>query len=226
MAYSLAIPKTTCHARSISLLPARSHPLIASVEDHLHKLKASEVISSSSASSLCEKSLRLLDVCGIARDVLLLTKESIQGLESSVGRKRGGESGLSGEVGAYLRSRKKINNMVSKCIRSLKDSEKHCSISLDEDGDLVAIISLLREVESIRFSVLKSVLSHESGTKTTTKQSGWSLGKTNEHEVKMIDGALYAFQRSSEGLDIEAVKNVQKQLQSFEFAVQELEEGL
>ncbi|KAK2995104.1 hypothetical protein RJ640_020744 [Escallonia rubra] len=279
MAYSLAIPKTSFHARSNSLLPARSHPLIAGVEDHLHRLKASEVISSSSASSLCEKldglkdlheglhdliqlpsvqqalshqksgadevldgSLRLLDICGIARDVLLLTKESIQGLESSVRRKRGGESGLSGEVSAYLRSRKKINKMVSKCIRSLKDSEKCCSaISLDKDRDLVAIISLLREVEAISFSVLKSVLSHVSGTKTTTKQSGWSLvskfmqtkrvscdiqGETNEHEVKMIDGALYAFQRSSEGLDIEAVKNVQKRLQSFEFAVQELEEGL
>ncbi|KAK3038863.1 hypothetical protein RJ639_028585 [Escallonia herrerae] len=77
MAYSLAIPKPTCHARSNSSLPARSHPLIVSVEDHLHRLKASEVTSSSSASSLCNKLDGLKDL-----HESLHVQELEEGLES------------------------------------------------------------------------------------------------------------------------------------------------
>ncbi|KAK3038866.1 hypothetical protein RJ639_028588 [Escallonia herrerae] len=247
MADSLTIRKTTCHSRSNSL-PARSHPLTASVEDSLDQLKASEATSSSSASALFSQldnlkhlhehlhdliqlpsiqralshdtyrtdevldgSLRLLDVCGTARDVLLQTKQSIQELESSFRRGRGKETGLSHEVGAYLTSRKKINKMVSKKFEEFREA----------------------------LDFLESVLCFVSGSKKISEQSSWSLvsklmqpkrvsshGNISEYEVKKIDGALYAFKSSYKSINIEAVQNVQKQLQTYEFVIQELEEGL
>ncbi|KAK2995106.1 hypothetical protein RJ640_020746 [Escallonia rubra] len=197
----------------------------------------------SGADKVLNGSLRLLDVCGTARDVFLQTKESIQELESSLRRKRG-QTSLSHDVGTYLKSRKTVIKKVSKCINDLKSSEKHCpSVLIDEDSDLVAILEMLREVEIVSFSVLKSALSYMSGTKSISKQISWSFatkfmqpkrissdaeGKTNEHEVKKIDGALYALtiQKSCEGTRTEAVQDLQKQLQTFERVIQELEEGL
>ncbi|KAF8377729.1 hypothetical protein HHK36_031113 [Tetracentron sinense] len=52
MTASLAIRKTPSHVRSISL-PSRSHPLTASVEEQLDRLRSSEAILPSSPSSIC-----------------------------------------------------------------------------------------------------------------------------------------------------------------------------
>ncbi|KAK9270584.1 hypothetical protein L1049_026165 [Liquidambar formosana] len=253
MAQSLAIPKATCHVRSISL-PSRSHPLTLSIEDHLYRLRASESTSSSSASSICHNlgslkglydcvddllqlpltqqalsheqhakwaeevldgSLRLLDVFATAGDVLLHMKESIQELESSLRRRRGGESGVANEVGAFMISRKKVKKMVSKCIGNLKRMDKNCtSPLLDKDSNLVAVVSVLREVEAIGLSTMKSLFSFVSGTKAGSKHSSWSLvsrlmqpkrvsSETEEgadiNEVERIDGILSTlnFQRQA-----------------------------
>ncbi|GAB4832990.1 hypothetical protein Ancab_007012 [Ancistrocladus abbreviatus] len=52
MAAPVSMPKTTCHARSISL-PSRPHPLDASIEDQLSRLRSSENGASTSAYSIC-----------------------------------------------------------------------------------------------------------------------------------------------------------------------------
>jgi hypothetical protein len=59
-----------------------------------------------------ERSIRLLDVCGTTRDVFSQMKECVQELESSLRRKRCGESSCSeNEVGAYMISRKRLNKV-------------------------------------------------------------------------------------------------------------------
>ncbi|KAL2503868.1 hypothetical protein Adt_19489 [Abeliophyllum distichum] len=58
------------------------------------------------ASELLDGSLELVDICGIARDIILLTKESVEELESSLRRNRG--------IDTYMNSRKKIEKMVKK----------------------------------------------------------------------------------------------------------------
>ncbi|KAK2995105.1 hypothetical protein RJ640_020745 [Escallonia rubra] len=247
MASSLSIPKSACHARSNSF-PARSHPLTSSVEDHLFSLKASEATSSSPSSifhqlnslkdlhecvcdwihlpsvqqtlsnekhradKFLDGSLRLLDICSGARDVLLQTNESIQEFESSLRRKRG-EAGLPCEIGAYLTSRKKLNRIASKCIKNFKTYEKCPAVLLDNDRDLVAIVNVVREVETISFLVLKSVFSYVSGTKTISKQRGRSL-------------VSKFMQPKREGIDSEAVQNLLKELQTFGYVIQKLENRL
>ncbi|KAA8528810.1 hypothetical protein F0562_036165 [Nyssa sinensis] len=103
-------------------------------------------------------SLVMLDACGTARDVLLLMKESVQELQSSLRRKRGTEFGLANEVSAYMISRKKINKMVSKRIENLKKFEKTRSLGhMDKDSKLLAIVRMFRELETISFSVLSCI---------------------------------------------------------------------
>lgn len=72
---------------------------------------------------------------------------------------------------------------------------------MDEDSLLVAIVNMVIEVQAVSFSVLKSVLSHVSEMKATSKQSGWlkiskfmqpkcvshDKKETEGHEVKKID---------------------------------------
>ncbi|XP_010242104.1 PREDICTED: uncharacterized protein LOC104586535 [Nelumbo nucifera] len=161
------------------------------------------------ADEVLDGSLRLLDICGTTRDVLSQLKESLQQLESSLRRKRSGESGLATQVGAYMTFRKKINKTIHKCLADLKKMEKHTSFALfiSKDLDLVAIVNVLKEVEAITVSVFQSVLSFVSGPKAQSKPSGWSLVSKSMQpkriacereeedgcsEMEKLDGALYA----------------------------------
>ncbi|KAL0438312.1 UNVERIFIED_CONTAM: hypothetical protein Slati_2314200 [Sesamum latifolium] len=75
---------------------------------------------------LLEESLGLVDLCGFARDVVSLTKGSVQDLQSSIRRNRG-EAATADDINAYMTSRKKINKMVKKFIRNYKivDTEEY-----------------------------------------------------------------------------------------------------
>ncbi|KAL0351646.1 UNVERIFIED_CONTAM: hypothetical protein Scaly_1553300 [Sesamum calycinum] len=83
---------------------------------------------------LLEGSLRLVDLCGFSRDVVRLSKECIQDLESSV-RRHKGETATS-DMNAYVASRKKINKMVNKCIKNLKSFNQNSTAVPDKDCDL------------------------------------------------------------------------------------------
>ncbi|WOG97729.1 hypothetical protein DCAR_0417070 [Daucus carota subsp. sativus] len=194
----------------------------------------------SALDEILEGSLRLLDFCSIAKEALLSTKESIQVLQSSL-RRKSRETGLTQEVMSYMASRKKILQLVSKSMKSLINFEKNISLPFsNEDADLEAIVNMAREVQAVSFSVLKSVLSHVSDTKATSKQSGWlkvskfmqskrvssDTKDTEDHEVKKIDEALNALTVQKSCKDINTVQNVLKQLQTLECSIQELEEGL
>ncbi|CAA3029961.1 Hypothetical predicted protein [Olea europaea subsp. europaea] len=201
------------HIRSNSL-PSKSHPEIANIEDHLCRLKSSEE-ASISASSMCTKlaslrdlhedinnliqlpsvqqalidqgyelldgSLELLDICGIARDVILLMKEYVEELESSLRRNRG--------IDTYMNARKMIEKMVKKCIKNMKSFNKCSTLFLNEDNNLKAIASMLKE-QAIGFSALKSAL-----TIFTSKQKACSLVSKfsrSSHVHSQTEEELYA----------------------------------
>ncbi|KAK6939247.1 Protein BPS1, chloroplastic, partial [Dillenia turbinata] len=67
--------KMSCHTRSISL-PSRSHPLTATLEDHLCRLRVSKA---SSSSSICCRLNDLKDLYGHIEDLLQLpqTQQSL-----------------------------------------------------------------------------------------------------------------------------------------------------
>ncbi|WCJ31206.1 hypothetical protein M5689_012715 [Euphorbia peplus] len=145
------------HLRSSSF-PSKSHPLTASLGEQLDKLNTSESSSISqklgglkelyecvedylqtfsnekhrkSLDKALNGSLRVLDMCSTTRDFLSQMKDSVQGLESSLRRKRTDTKSSLNEVDLYLLARKKLNQAVIKYLRKLKKQEKISRSSKD-----------------------------------------------------------------------------------------------
>ena len=92
--------------------------------------------------------LRLLDVCGIARDALLQTKECTRELQSTLRRRHGSKMELAREVEKYLASRKVVKKAMQK---ALKGMQTKFNSKKNED---LAIVSLLKELEAVTILVL------------------------------------------------------------------------
>ncbi|KAL0325976.1 UNVERIFIED_CONTAM: hypothetical protein Sradi_5166900 [Sesamum radiatum] len=177
---------------------------------------------------LLEESLGLVDLCGFARDVLSLTKGSVQDLQSSIRRNRG-ETSMKDDLNSYMTSRKKINKMVKKFIRNFKNVDI-------EEYDVKAIEGMLKETEAFGFSVLKSVLTLLSEEKGRSKQKTRSfLSKftrtsrvNSERDQECGAECLFSLKLHMSGKDMNTidVQNVLKQLKESEMAIQELEEEL
>ncbi|KAL2468126.1 hypothetical protein Fot_51651 [Forsythia ovata] len=175
------------------------------------------------ASELLDGSLKLVDICGIARDVIFLMKESVQELQSSLRRNRGTD--------AYINSRKNIDKMVRKCIKNLKSFDQCSTAFLNKDNNLNATGTMLQEAHAIGFSVLKSALSI-----FASKQKTWSLVSKftqssrlhTQREKESYTQELYAsnIQKLQKDVDTLSVQNVLKQLKESEMTIQELEENL
>ncbi|KAG8378055.1 hypothetical protein BUALT_Bualt08G0098300 [Buddleja alternifolia] len=116
---------------------------------------------------LLEGSLRLVDLCEFSREVACLTKETIQDLESSIRRNRG-ETATKDDIKAYVASRNKINKMVNKYIKNLKSFNQNSKSLPDVEFGMV-----LKETETIVFSVLRSALTLITGEKS--KPKSWSI---------------------------------------------------
>ncbi|KZV20095.1 hypothetical protein F511_00952 [Dorcoceras hygrometricum] len=109
-----------------------------------------------------------------SRDVVCLAKESVQDLESSIRRNRG-ETSTAKDIDSFVSSRKKINQMINKNIKNMKSFNKNLTPLLEKADDLIAIVTLFKEMEAISASVLKSVLIHVFGAKRRSKQRSWLL---------------------------------------------------
>ncbi|XP_021912171.1 uncharacterized protein LOC110825933, partial [Carica papaya] len=183
-------------------------------------------------------SLRLLDACSSAKDVLLQTKECTRELQSSMRRRCGDET----DIKKYLASRKIVKKAIQKALGNLKGVEKKCSISpINKDHEALAVVSMLREVEAVTAAALKSLLSLISGSNLQKKKSGWSLVSKVMHHRRVAseevlgndkfmqaDGALeslYGHKESRRDKHM-FLENVQNQLKDLEQYIQELEDGL
>ncbi|XWS55159.1 hypothetical protein CRYUN_Cryun10bG0151000 [Craigia yunnanensis] len=185
---------------------------------------------------LLDGSLMLLDVCSVAKDALLQTKECTQELQSILRRRRGVE-GLVNEVRKYLISRKAVKKAICKTVKNLKHMENKLSTSsFNKDSEDGVVISILREVEAVTISVLESLLSFISGPEAESKLSRWSLVSKLMHQKRVIceeeqktneianaEAALRSFIKSE---NMKHVENVQNELQNSELCIQDLEEGL
>ena len=197
MATSIAAKKVSAHSRSISL-PSTSHPLIATVEEHLCRLRTTEETSSSTVSK-CNKLSALQDLYECVEDLLLLpaaqqdhlscgedtlcgsirlldlcstSKDALSHMRASVqdleSSLRRRETDVSSKIGSYLICKKKANKMVSKCFSSSKKSKINQSI------ETPGTPSLLREVEEVSITVFESIFSSICPAKETSKQNRWS----------------------------------------------------
>ncbi|KAE8727203.1 putative Eukaryotic translation initiation factor 3 subunit A [Hibiscus syriacus] len=181
--------------------------------------------------------LLLLDVCGTAKDALLLTKEGTQELQSILRRRRGLE-GLSNEVRKYFTSRKAARKAICKALKNLKHMEnKLTTSSFSKDGETGAVIGTLKQVEAVIISVLESILTFISGPEAELKSSRWSLvskllhqkrvmceeAEQNTNEIAYAEAVLRSFIKSG---NTKHVENVQNELQNSEMCIRDLEEGL
>ncbi|XP_059649964.1 uncharacterized protein LOC132295683 [Cornus florida] len=271
MASSPLRSKTGFHARSVSL-PSRSHPLIPQFEEHLCRVKASEAASISNRPSGLEqlydcvdellllphtqqvfaqqrhekwvdealdRYVRLLDVCAIAKDVFSQAKQDVQELLSILRRRRD-----TNDFGDYLSSRKKAKKVIQKCLKNLKGAFRNNEsiISLDNDHETMAIVSMLSQVEAVTLNVCESMLSYTAGTKVQSRPSRWSLvsklmhkknasgqdEETDMNEFDNVDAALHSLighktTMSDKGT---CAENVQNQVKKLEWSIQDHEEGL
>ncbi|KAL6214123.1 hypothetical protein ACLB2K_013561 [Fragaria x ananassa] len=180
------------------------------------------------ANELLDRSLGLLDICSVAKDALLLTKEYIQNLQSII-RRRGGEESdlLASEVRKYFSSRKMVQKSLHKAMGNLKGIENQYNFSaLSKDQETIAIINKLRDVEAVTRTVFEAILSFISGPKVS---SSWSFiskklqskreacEEEQVNEFAEVDAAL----KSHKSLD-----NAQNQLNNLETCIQDQEEGL
>ncbi|CAN4123070.1 unnamed protein product [Withania somnifera] len=255
--------KITNHVRSTSL-PTATHPLIASAEENLQRLKSSEGTSTSSHSTICQRldgliklyecvddvlrlqlseqvlsnekhaksleqvsngSLKVLDTCNIIKDAFSQMKESVQLLEIQV----------TDEINAYMSSNKKTKEMINRCFRDLKNTEKNDTIVI-ENTDVASLISLIEGAEDISLSVLESTLSFVFHRKMRSKANCRSLISkllkskrvscegADISEVEKIDKELLLLQ--SKQTDHSHIQDILKRLATFESSIQELEHGL
>ncbi|KAL5791303.1 hypothetical protein ACOSQ2_006191 [Xanthoceras sorbifolium] len=256
-----------CHTRSNSF-PSRSHPLASNFEEHLRKLRSSSSIfrrltglqdlhdcvdkvlslpltqqalaqeqQKKWVDELLNGSLKLLDMSSIAKDALLQTKECVQGLLSALRRRRGDE--ISSEVKKFLASRKAVKKTIKKAFRNLMKACSPCNINEEHET-----ITMLREVETVTFTVFESLLSLIiiTGPKAQSKLSGWSSlvsklvqpkrvaceeEESNINEFEKMDVALSSFiTHKSTTSKLDNIVHVQNQLKELESSIQDLEEGL
>ncbi|GMY33273.1 hypothetical protein FCV25MIE_28515 [Fagus crenata] len=99
---------------------------------------------------MLDGSLRLLDVCSIARDALLQTKECTRELQSTLRRRQGSKMEITRVVEKYLASRKVVKKAIQKALKGMQIKFNYKNV-----GDL-AIISMLKELEAVTCTVFES----------------------------------------------------------------------
>ncbi|KAK8512603.1 hypothetical protein V6N13_082860 [Hibiscus sabdariffa] len=254
------------HVRSSSLPTSSTHPLVLSVEEQLTRLKASQHDASPSISDrlgglkelydrvddmihsrfpkahciehledvLCG-SLTVLDVCGTVRDVLSWMRESLQALESSLRRKTGLHLCLESEIRAFMVTKKEMNKAIRRRFRGI---DRKCkSTVLDNDTEMLAVVTMLREAEDMSLSVFDSLLSFLLLPKLRSKPSGMSIvskllqskrascDRVESSEARKVEAELIIL-KTTKDIKVEQVQKVLKDLEAFQATIKEAEEGL
>nr|GLL19110.1 uncharacterized protein LOC109167639 [Ipomoea trifida] len=125
---------------------------------------------------LLEKSVKLLDICGLARDCVSQLKEHLRDIQSSL-RRRKGDSSTEASITKYSSFIKKMNKDAKKSLAAIKkiDGEIEGSTPLDVHRDISAVIKTLTEASAVSTSIFRSVLLFLSVPVLKAKPSRWSL---------------------------------------------------
>ena len=185
---------------------------------------------------LLDGSIRLLDVCGVARDALLQTKESTHELQSTLRRRHGSKMELAREVEKYLASRKVVKKALQKVLKGMQTK-----LNSMKNEDL-AIVCLLKELEAVTVLVFESLLTFIAGSKLQSKSSGWFVvsmlvhpkrivcegEETNANDIEKVDAALQSLvSHKTSKCDYSIhVQNSQNWMGKLESSIQDVDEAL
>lgn len=164
-----------------------------------------------------ESSLKMLEVCAISKDVLLLIKEHLQELQFTLRRASIGDPGIEGKITAYNCYRKKLKKDTLKCLKWLKGM-KSKTITLDppilKEQKLVLDVDVLREVRMTSISIVESLLSLISTPWLDSKSGKWSFTS------KLVRVSLQA---STDIYDAMVLQSANKRLAGVQMAIEDLE---
>ena len=184
---------------------------------------------------LLDGSVRLLDICGIARDYMFQIKEHVHALQSAL-RRRKGDSSIENSIVNYSRFRKEMKKQGKKLITELKqmDNKLGASPLLDQDHHVSAVIRVLREVNVMNTSIFQSIFSFLAAP-VSSKKTRWSLvsklmhkvvisceeKQENVNELESVDVALCRHTS-----DVEKMQIAHKRLVAWESSIEGLENRL
>ncbi|KAG8474293.1 hypothetical protein CXB51_034103 [Gossypium anomalum] len=179
------------------------------------------------ADELLDGSLRLLDLCSTAKDIVLQTKASASELQSALRRRKIGEAEIVSEVRKYMSSRKVAKKTIHKALGNLKVIQRKNTVSPSET------VSMLKEIEAVTCSMFEDLLSLISEPKPGSwlpvskllhqRRIACEDAGRNVNEFEKVDVALKSFGiTKSEIINLE----MQNQLKDLELFIQDLEDGL
>ncbi|EOA18585.1 hypothetical protein CARUB_v10007157mg [Capsella rubella] len=188
-----------------------------SLEKMIRLSVTNQALSQDQIEKLLGGSIKILDLCNLAKDGLSQMKESLKEIQSIVRRKRGN---LSAEVKKYLASRKFLKKSFQKVLKSLKTSQ-------NKNNDALAVFG---EAEAVTVALFESLFSFMSGSKACGK---WSVVSklvsqnkvTCEVEVNEFTRVDHEFQ-TEKALKMEDVQNLESCIQDLEDGIESLSKSL
>lgn len=174
--------------------------------------------------------LTLVDTCGTAREFVLQSKQDMQDLLSVLRRRRDVD-----DLREFLASRKRAKKTIQKSLKNISSFKSRSTcLALEKNQETVAVVSMLKEAESVTLDLIEALLANISGNSQKTR--GWSLVTRLIHSRKstgssgMIDEFEYLaatvsklVSKNDTGVQID---DLQHQLREMESNVQVVEERL
>ncbi|KAH1081955.1 hypothetical protein J1N35_021716 [Gossypium stocksii] len=242
-AWEASSPLTTCE--SIFTRLSGLEDLYRCMNDLLSMPSTQQVLSKYHQHEKCvdellDGSVRLLDICGIARDNMYEIKEHVHALQSAL-RRRKGDSSIEDNIVNYTKFRKQMKKKGKKLITELKQMGNKLGASpllLDQHQDeeqyhhFSAVSRVLTQVNAISASILQSFFSFLSSP-VSSKQTRWSVVsklmmhkgviscEENVNELESVDAAL-----RRHTCDVEKLQMAHKRLVELESGIEGLENRL
>ncbi|CAN8229326.1 unnamed protein product [Cochlearia groenlandica] len=178
-----------------------------SLEKMLRLSITNHALSQDHIEKLLDGSLRILDLCNVAKDALSKMKEGLKEIQSILRRKRGD---LSGEVKKYLATRKFLKKSFQKVVKNLK---------ANNDESLI----VFGEAEDVTIAMFESLFSFMSGSKSCGK---WSLvSKIMSQSKVTCEAEANEFTRVDFGFGSEKSMKMED-IQNLESCIEDLEDGI
>ncbi|XP_021755432.1 uncharacterized protein LOC110720686 [Chenopodium quinoa] len=224
------------HTRSFSF-PSNSHPVSEQLDQQLNRLRSSQAASTSSLTTklsglndlykcveeflqlpqnqktvsqsqqVLDGSLRLIDICSTSRDVLAVSKEQIQNIQSVLRRRCSGELDITNEVTEYLKTRRASKKTIKKCLKDINAVEP------------VAIEGMLKDVQALTAEVFNSLLSYIGGS----QKSSWSFfSQRSEKKAATSFDAIDALLVKKVNVDMSQLLNLESEIQEIDEVLESL----
>ncbi|PIN08626.1 hypothetical protein CDL12_18797 [Handroanthus impetiginosus] len=176
------------------------------------------------AHEVSEASLKMADSCAAAKDLLLLSKDHLQNLQSAFRRIAADHGG--NHFAPYRHPRKQLKKAILKRLDSLKGMKNTCiaaaaAAAPQEDQNLVVVVDLLKQVRSTTLSIVRSLLSLIALPNSDGKFGSGRKDPVFRLKLRRVDSLS-----SWEKCEAAEVKLVTKRLEEVEVMVEDMEAEL